>query len=116
MKEKKQERIRSWLRDIAADFIKTSANTSDLVTVTRAEISDDLKRADIYISAYPPEREKNTLTLLKKQEGELRKYAQARFKRKFLPAFEFRLERGDDQTLRVEELLEKIKTPFRAES
>ena len=48
-----QERQAEALRTAAAEFLAREANRNSLITVTRTELSEDGKRAIVYITVFP---------------------------------------------------------------
>ena len=57
--EKKQEAVRM----AAAEFLVREASPQSLITVTRAELSSDAKRANIFITVFPDRKRRRRLRL-----------------------------------------------------
>ncbi len=83
----RKEKIISLLEKIASSFIKSKIEAGVIVSVTMIELSKDLKRAKIFISVFPKNKEKEIFDLFQGKEKELRNYAKPRLKMKFLPSF-----------------------------
>jgi ribosome-binding factor A len=80
-----------------------------LVTVTRAEVTPDLKESKVYVSTIPEENEEQVLTLLNKKIFLLQKKIDKRLKMRPVPKISFWKEKSTAEAGRVEEILEKLK-------
>src|SRR3989338_4181804 len=70
----RSDKAASLLTHLAADFIAREAGRSTLITPLRTEVSDDLKRATIFVSVFPTEEEAHALSFLSRNEDEFRGY------------------------------------------
>ena len=100
----RQERMRVLLRDIAADFFLREALPRSLITVTDATISPDFKRATIYITTLPTNEEENALSFAKRKRTELREYLAEKTKLRQLPVLEVRIDEGERNRQKIDEL------------
>lgn len=105
----RQEKVCSLLQNIAASFISREfiGMPGILISVTKVEASNDLKKAKIFVSIFPEEKEKEIFKLLKRKLSGLREYAKSRAKMKFLPFFEIEIDQGEKKRQKIEELLRK---------
>lgn len=105
----RREKVCSLLQNTATSFISRefAAAPSILVSVTKVEVSSDLKKAKIFVSIYPIEKEKEALEALKNRLSDLRNYVKSQIKMKFLPFFEIDIDRGEKSRQRIEEILRK---------
>ncbi len=79
-------------------------------TVTRVEISNDLKNADIYYSVLGGDKDmKGTRGALTSAAGYIKKLIGDRLKMKFVPEIRFKVDESMERTRRVFEILEDIK-------
>jgi len=78
-----------------------------LVTVTKVELSDDLKHAKAFISVLPEERAKLTMHGLISATGRLRKDVMERIHIKEMPTLKLIYDEGHKAEMEVFELLEK---------
>jgi len=67
-----QERQAEALRTAAAEFLSREANRNNLITVTRAEMSGDGKRATIFITVFPESGETENVAIFGSSQGEQR--------------------------------------------
>lgn len=98
------ERYTEALREAAAEFLAREANRNTLITVTRAEMSEDGKRGIIYITVYPESGEDAALKFANRNRGELGLFLSKRTKGMRLPHIEFQIDMGDKNRRRLEEL------------
>lgn len=78
-----------------------------LITVTRVELSDDLKHAKAFISVMPDQHAKLTMHGLTSATGKLRKDVMDRIHIKEMPTLRFVYDEGHKAQMEVMALLEK---------
>ena len=88
----------------AGDFLAREAGKQSLVTATRVEISEDLKRVVVYISVLPVSAEEQALAFAKRARGDFRKYVSEHGFLSPLPTFDFEIDTGEKNRQRVDEL------------
>ena len=98
------ERQAEALRTAAAEYLAREANRNTLITVTRTQMSEDGKRAVIYITVYPETGETAALAFANRNRGELGRFLSERTKGMRIPKFEFEIDMGDKNRRRLEEL------------
>jgi len=101
----RQEKVNSLIRDLAAKFLTRELDRKTLVSVTRIEITSDLKNAKVFIIVFPEEEEPNILQKIR--PGEFRGFVKENLKTKFLPAFEFRIDESLKKERKMDELIDK---------
>lgn len=92
------------LRELAATYLAEEANRDALITVTRAEFAPDGKRATVYVSVFPESREEDAIWFLTRHGTSFRDYLKKRSKFRALPFVEFRIDIGEKNRQRLEEL------------
>ncbi|HEY4518556.1 MAG TPA: ribosome-binding factor A [Candidatus Paceibacterota bacterium] len=107
IKEKRANRLTDHLRDLAAKFLEKESSRTALITVTRAEISENAKQVNLLISVYPPERSEQALDFAKRRMGDLRNFVASEMKTKSVPIFSVNLDLGEKNRQRIDELLRK---------
>src|SRR3989338_8568738 len=98
------ERQAESLRAAAAEFLAREANRNSLITVTRVQMSEDGKRAVIYITVFPELGEKAALAFANRNRGELGQFLSKRTRDMRLPLFEFEIDLGEKTRGRLDEL------------
>ena len=57
MPTKRQDRLNALLQETAAEFVRGIANNQSLITVTRADVSPDIRQATIFFTTIPDTQE-----------------------------------------------------------
>ena len=94
--------------EAAATFVRQEANTDPLITITRVDISPDLKRALIFFTTIPDGKEKDAAIFLKRSAGDLRKHLKKTAFLKRIPHIEFMLDAGERHRQHIDELMREI--------
>ena len=98
------ERDVETLRTTAAEFLAREAGRESLITVTRADLSEDRKHGVIYITVYPDAAEANALSFANRNRGEFGKFFEKRVRGMRLPHVEFVIDEGEKYRRRLDEL------------
>lgn len=104
----RHERVAAQLKDFAAAFIAEEANTNPLITVMRVEISPDYRRATIFVTTIPDDKEDDALVFLKRKGSELRKYIAKHTKIKILPHLDFAIDYGERHRQHMDDVIRHI--------
>lgn len=75
-----------------------------LVTVTQAEVTDDLKQANIFISVLPFDKTKRILDILNKNIYHLQQILNKRLRMKPVPKIAFKIDSSIEEAEKVEKL------------
>ena len=94
---------------IAQDFFQRESSGASLITVTRAEVSADMKHGTIFITAIPESKEPAALDFAKRMRSELRHKVMKRLPVKVIPFFEVEIDYGEKNRQHIDELLRKEK-------
>lgn len=103
----RQEKMREFLRSVAAQFFLRESGTRSLVTVTDATISADFKYATIYITTFPTSEEVSALEFAKRKRTDLREYLKNHSKMRILPVLEIKIDEGERNRQRIDELTQQ---------
>lgn len=90
-------------------FLEEFQGDSGLITVTRVEMSADLRIAWITLSVFGAEHEDAFWDRLEKSKGYLRKSIASRVKLKYNPALVFRRDPAPELESRIDGLIERLK-------
>ena len=101
----RQEKLTSLYTDLISTFILRLRLQKNLVTVTGVELSKDSKYAKIFISIYPEGKEKEALKILQGNRQKVREFIGSKTSMKFLPRFDFEIDKGEKNRQKIEELL-----------
>lgn len=80
------------------------ANRNSLITVTRVHMSEDSKRAVVYMTVLPEEAEAPALAFANRNRSELAEFLSDRTRGMRIPHFEFEIDQGDKHRRRLDEL------------
>ncbi len=98
----KEEVSRALIQEIQDSF-------SGLITVTKVEMTADLKTAHIYLSIYNSEQEEALFDLLNQKKGFIRKSIASKVKLKYNPMLIFSKDPGPGYETKIDRLLNDIK-------
>lgn len=106
------DRLNSLLKEVISEVIKREVRNphiSELVTVTRVQITKDLHYAKVYISVIGTEQEKKkTLEALTSAAGFIAVQSSQQVVMRYFPELSFKLDDSVDKHMRIEELLGKV--------
>lgn len=103
----RQSKIREEMLKIAGEYISREANRNNLITVTDASISPDLKQSTIFISVFPNDNEEGALAFLKRHRNDFRSFVKERISFKVLPFVDFKIDEGEKNRQRIDTLLQQ---------
>ena len=101
---RRQTQVAETIAHRAADFFARESNRLSLVTVTRADVSPDLKNVTIFISVLPADKEEEVLHFARRNSTEFRNYLKQHSQLKFLPHIVFELDFGEKNRQRIDDL------------
>ena len=88
----------------AADYFARESNRRSLITVTRADISPDLKNITIFISVLPESEETQVLHFARRNRTDFRDYLKTHAVLKMLPTVDFEIDYGEKNRQRIDDL------------
>ena len=102
-------RVINLIKEQAAQYIASEANTDPMITVTNATTSPDYRNVTIFITTIPEGREQDALIFLKRHGREMRRYIMKRTNLKIIPHFDFAVDHGERHRQRIDEIASEIK-------
>lgn len=112
MAVKRTDRLNSLLKEVISEVIKRDVrnpHVTELVTVTRVQITKDLHYAKVYISVIGTDQDKvETIKALNSAAGFIAVQSSHKVVMRYFPSLTFRLDDSVDRHMRIEELLGKI--------
>jgi len=105
MTSDRQVKIAANIGQLVATFIAAESNRTSLITVTNTTISPDLKKATVFFTVLPTDKEKEVLFFLKRNGKEIRSYLSDRISFKVLPFVEFEVDKGEKSRQHIDKLL-----------
>src|SRR3989337_2778917 len=97
MSERRQQQVGDLLRDHISEIIQREMRDPRLgfVSITRVEVSADVRMAKVFASVYGDEDEqKDALVALTRAAGFIRRHLGERLEMRFVPEISFRLDRS----------------------
>ncbi len=106
------DRLNSLLKEVISEVIRRDVrnpHVTELVTVTRVQISKDLHYAKVFVSVIGTEQDKaETLAALRSAAGFIAVNASQKVVMRYFPELNFKLDDSVDKHMRIEELLGEI--------
>lgn len=104
MGSKRQIQVSETIAHRAADYFARESNRRSLITVTRADISPDLKNVMIYLSVLPESEEKEVIFFAKRNRTEFREFLKEHAMLKSIPNVDFEIDYGEKNRQRIDDL------------
>jgi ribosome-binding factor A len=101
----KDEKSISLISRFAAEYFNLESNKDSLITITRSEIFDRGRRALVYFTALPKEKEEVVLEFAKRRRNDFRKFVMDKKSFGFVPRIDFCIDEGEHNRQRIDELL-----------
>ena len=101
----RNEKVANLIKELAAEFLGRENNRTSLITVTSASTSPDLKRATIFITVLPDDKEELALEFVKRKRSELREMLKKTLGIKVTPFVDFAIDKGEKNRQKIDELL-----------
>lgn len=118
MAKQRIDRLNSLLKEVISEVIRKDVrnpNVNELITVTRVDITKDLRYAKVYISVIGLDEEKaKTLKALQTAAGFIAVNASKKVVMRYFPTLTFKLDEGVDKHMRIEKLLGEISNERKA--
>lgn len=101
----RNEKVANLIKELSAQFLERENNHTSLITVTSCNTSPDLKRATIFITVLPDEKEHDALDFAKRKRADLRQYLKKNMTTKIVPFIDIQIDRGEKNRQKIDELL-----------
>jgi ribosome-binding factor A len=104
---KKEEQLKEELQHLAGQFLAREASPQSLITVTRSEMSPDLRNITIFISVFPESAERGALDFCKRERSAFREYVIQKSALHFPPTIDFEIDFGEKNRQKIDDLTRK---------
>lgn len=101
----RKDKVANYIKELAAEFLGKENNKTSLITVTTADCSPDLKKATIYITVLPTDKERVALEFVKRKRAEMRDFLKQNMQTKNIPFIDFAIDLGEKNRQKIDELL-----------
>jgi ribosome-binding factor A len=92
----RKKKIESLLKKLISGYLARFGIRNGFASITKIDLSKDLKSAKIFISVFPPSAKEKVLELLKKRQARIRKYIGLNSQMRYLPSLKFELDKGEE--------------------
>ena len=103
----RNKKVANLIRELAASFLAKEDNKTSLITITSATVSPDLKRATVYMTVLPENKERLALEFVKRKRGSLREFLKKNMTTKVVPFLDVAVDLGEKNRQKIDELLRK---------
>ncbi len=118
MKKQRLDRVNSLLKEVIVEVIRKDVrnpNITTFISVIKVETSADLHHAKVYISMIATEAEKAKILLaLQSAAGFIAVHGSKKAQLRYFPQLTFILDKGLEEHMKIEKILEKIEEERRA--
>jgi ribosome-binding factor A len=101
---KYDDKLKAAIHELVANFLQRESNKSSLVTVTRVELTENAKKAIIFITVLPDEKQAEALSFARRQRTEIREKLMTDLKLGHPPFIEVEIDKGEKNRQRLDEL------------
>ena len=84
-KSQRQLQVEQQVLGITQDFFQRESSGASMITVTRTEVSRDMKNGTVFISVLPENKEEAAINFAKRMRSELRHFVMKRLPVKVIP-------------------------------
>ena len=96
------------IKEAVATFIQREANTNPMITVTRVDMSPDLRNALIFFTTIPDGKEAEAQIFMKRNGTDMRNHLKKHARLKRIPNLTFMLDAGEKHRQHMDELVKTI--------
>lgn len=100
----KDEKFASLLLQFAGEYFSIESNKDSLMTITKAEIFNRGKRAIVFFTVLPREKEIAALDFAKRRKRDFRQFVMSKKSFGFTPQIDFAIDLGELNRQRIDEL------------
>ena len=104
MVSRRQTQVAQRIAEIAAEYFARESNQQSLITVTRADISPDLKNVLIFLSVLPEAAEQLVLDFAKRSRSDVREFIKKQTILKHVPTIDFEIDYGEKNRQLIDHL------------
>ncbi len=106
---RRQNKVREEIAHKAGEFLAREASNRSLITVTRADVSPDLKNTKIYVSVLPQDRAEEAMAFLKRSRTDFHDFLKSKTVLRNVPTVDFVLDIGEINRQQVDDALREDK-------
>ncbi len=107
MDEQRKEKIEERIKEIIASFIERESNKTALITITRIELLEKGRAANIMLSVLPETGEDSALNFLKRKRPEMKTALKNGLNMRTIPFLDVLIDKGEKARNNIEALLKE---------
>ncbi|MBV9159289.1 MAG: ribosome-binding factor A [Candidatus Kaiserbacteria bacterium] len=100
----RKEQVSQMIAHLAGDFFARESNGQSIMTVTRADISPDMKNVLIFFTVLPTSFETPALQFAKRSRSDFRDFLKKKTALHPLPVVDFEIDYGEKNRQRIDDL------------
>ena len=100
----KNDKVREIIRELAAGFFSRESNRQSLITVTGVDLSPSGATAVILMTVLPESAEETAVQFAHRRLTDFKQYVQEHSRLARIPFFDVRIDRGDKNRRRLDEI------------
>jgi ribosome-binding factor A len=104
----RDEKLKELIREVAAEYLERESNRTSLITVTSVSLSDRGRRATIFFTVLPEDKEEGALGLAKRKRSDFREYFSQKARMRALPFFDFAIDKGEKNRQHIDEISRNV--------
>jgi ribosome-binding factor A len=104
MKSQRQEKVSELIRHLTNEHIARESNREALITVTRVDLSPDLKNAIVFFTVLPDNKKNAAEGFMLRQRKHIRNYIKEHAHLRAIPHIETEFDAGEKNRQRLDEL------------
>ena len=104
----RDQKLKELIRSTAAEFLQRESNHTSLITVTDVSLSDRGRRATIFFTVLPEDKEEGALGLAKRKRTEYREFFSEKARVRALPFFDFEIDKGEKNRQHIDEISRNV--------
>jgi ribosome-binding factor A len=104
----KREKLGEAIREHSAMFIEREANPTSLITVTRVEVDDRLKKAIIFVTVMPESKKDEALSFLRRIRSDLHSYLRKSARIPRPPTIDIMDDVGEKHRQNIERIIKEV--------
>ena len=90
--------------ELAAQFLLMESGGTSMITVTDCRVSENTRRALIFMTVLPEEGEDAALAFVKRKRQDFKNYVKSKARLQFIPQIDFAIDKGEKNRQRLDEL------------
>ncbi len=102
MSEIKEERVREIIRQKASEFLERQSSGNALMTVTSVRLLEKGKKALIFFTVFPADKENGAVDFAKRKRGAFRDFLKKESKLFRLPFIDFAIDLGEKNRQKID--------------